>query len=561
MSKLVTAIVLLLAAHLCAATTSRSAGLYRFFDKLEKGQQVTVAAIGGSITMRRSGWARKTVDKIREAYPENEIRFVNAGVSGSGSNLAVFRLQRDVIAHRPDLVFIEFVINDGGAPDAACVRNLESIVVGLKQCPQTPAIVFVQCAHRMGANRRRHARVAAHYNLMSVDMQAAVRELMQDRDLQWDDLFGDDVHPNERGHALYARELWQRLKPYATPAEEGRKTPPLPKPLASEGLVLDGRLISPGYEMSGWSYDAESGNGWWLRFFEGSLQSDQTAGTFHLPFYGRTIGLWLLVKHGRGRVRVVVDGELLKEVRAFRPSWYYQHYVHNNLLDDRWHVLSLIPIGVNDKPPIVRIGYLLASDQTQAPEPTPEFWQTTWTQSRAQAADVAGMRWRVLPVTNWQVIGPFGGEAAKPWLDPAEDLDRDFGVQMREHPELGRELSGRDGKSVGWQTGQGENGWVDLDEMYGLDDRGVAYAYAQLHAARAGMYTLRLSADYFTRLHVNGKHVHTMLSLHGSKHSPMSIPVDLQRGDNDVWLKIHAGSKGFGFRLEYPADADLRAGN
>lgn len=103
--------------------------LIPFFHRLEQGQPTTLAAIGGSITMARTGWFDRVVRRLRAQYPNALIQAFNAGVAGTGSDLAVFRLRRDVISHDPDLVFIEFSVNDNGQGDAEVIRNLETMVV------------------------------------------------------------------------------------------------------------------------------------------------------------------------------------------------------------------------------------------------------------------------------------------------------------------------------------------------------------------------------------------------------------------------------------------------
>jgi hypothetical protein len=94
--------------------------------------------------------------------------------------------------------------------------------------------------------------------------------------------------------------------------------------------------------------------------------------------------------------------------------------------------------------------------------------------------------------------------------------------------------------------------------MYGLRDRSVSYAHIQLKVAKAGDYDLRLAADYFTHVTVNGKRVHEMLGSHGSPRGPVPITIPFNEGVNDLWVTIHAGSMGYGFLMELPADGDLQ---
>src|SRR5260221_612405 len=88
-------------------------GLPNFFAKVHAGKPVTVAYFGGSITAA-NGWRPKTFAWLHERYPKVAFTEVNAAIGGTGSDLGAFRLGHDVLSHKPDLVFVEFAVNDGG---------------------------------------------------------------------------------------------------------------------------------------------------------------------------------------------------------------------------------------------------------------------------------------------------------------------------------------------------------------------------------------------------------------------------------------------------------------
>jgi lysophospholipase L1-like esterase len=538
------------------ADATRKPDLAAYFEKLEAGEAVTVVALGGSITMHSTGWALRIAEKMREAYPEAQVNFVNAGISGTGSNFGVFRLERDVMSYHPDLVFIEYAVNDGGADDTSCVRNLESIITRLRAMESPPAIVFVESAAKLGSNHTRHNRVAAHYNILDVNMQAAADARLAETGGGWDSLFGDNVHPNETGHALYAETLWQAMRAdLALPAGSVAAGSAV-EPLSSGGLILDGALVVPNFQLGGWDYRAESGQSWWRKYFQGSLQTGPDAQPIHLPFYGRTVGIALLTSEGAGKLRVAVDGDYLTDIDAQR-DWYYSIYVYPELLEEGWHVLSLIPMEAHGQPADVHVGYLLTQDPTTAPEIPSAFWDSVWARSREKAVRMAQWEWRDVSVTAWQVIGPFGGGKADSWLNPQTDLDRDYGVDPGAAFAADGAVPGRDGQPVLWESAEGSGGWVDLEKMYGLSDRGVAYARARIEAGRDGLYTVGLATDYFAYVYVNGERVASFLEGHGSATKGVPLELPLKAGVNDICLKIHAGSQGFGFRLELAAGEDL----
>src|SRR5256885_1588445 len=90
-------------------------GLPNVLSKLKSGAEVRIAYLGGSITAQ-DGWRPKTLNWFRQHFPKAQVREINAAIGGTGSDLGVFRLQHDVLEQKPDVLFIEFAVNDDGAP-------------------------------------------------------------------------------------------------------------------------------------------------------------------------------------------------------------------------------------------------------------------------------------------------------------------------------------------------------------------------------------------------------------------------------------------------------------
>ena len=89
--------------------------------KLAKKAQLTVAYFGGSITQGAGSsdykycWRSLTTAWLKENYPESAITEVDASIGGTGSELGTFREYDDVLRYSPDLVFVEFAVNDSGS--------------------------------------------------------------------------------------------------------------------------------------------------------------------------------------------------------------------------------------------------------------------------------------------------------------------------------------------------------------------------------------------------------------------------------------------------------------
>jgi hypothetical protein len=117
-------------------------GLPNVYAKLKAGKEVRIAYLGGSIT-EQNGWRPKTLDWYRKQFPTAHIVEINAAIGGTGSDLGVYRVRQDVLGHQPDLLFVEFAVNDSGAPVDRILKAMEGIVRQTWRAQPTTDICFV----------------------------------------------------------------------------------------------------------------------------------------------------------------------------------------------------------------------------------------------------------------------------------------------------------------------------------------------------------------------------------------------------------------------------------
>ena len=113
--------VFVLFASVLLAGIVRGAGFADFDRRAQAGEDLTVVFFGGSLTWSANasdpnvtGFRGLMADYFRRTYPRTRFAFVDAAIGGTGSNLGIFRLERDVLSKKPDLVFLDFICNDGG---------------------------------------------------------------------------------------------------------------------------------------------------------------------------------------------------------------------------------------------------------------------------------------------------------------------------------------------------------------------------------------------------------------------------------------------------------------
>jgi lysophospholipase L1-like esterase len=214
-------------------------GLPNFFAKTEKeGASLKVAYLGGSITAA-PGWRVQTLEHFKKMAPKAGFSEVHAAIGGTGSDLGVFRLGQDVLAAKPDLLFVEFAVNDGGSAPEQIHRCMEGIVRQTWRALPECDICFVYTvsepfiAPLLEGKFQRSASameaIANHYAIPSIHMGLEVARLAKEGRLEWrgkipkpesettaaGDRFvfaGDGVHPHvETGHKLYTEAVVRSL--------------------------------------------------------------------------------------------------------------------------------------------------------------------------------------------------------------------------------------------------------------------------------------------------------------------------------------------------------------
>lgn len=211
-------------------------GLPAFFAKAKAGGDVRVAYLGGSITAA-PGWRVGSLEWLNRRFPEARFTEINAAIGGTGSDLGAFRTGQDVVAGKPDLVFIEFAVNDGGTAPEQIEATMEGIVRQILAADAATDICFVYTlsqpvvADLLAGRCQRSAAamesVADHYGLPSIHFGVEVAKRIAadtlvfqgEKPAHFDPaavpmLFSTDgVHPLvETGHRLYTDVLTRSLE-------------------------------------------------------------------------------------------------------------------------------------------------------------------------------------------------------------------------------------------------------------------------------------------------------------------------------------------------------------
>lgn len=185
----------------------------KVIEKLRKGDDVYIAAIGGSVTEGTGpdnyldGYAYQFVNKVTGKYAANKdnVHFVNAGLQGTSSVIGLVRYQQDVVVslgHTPDLLIIEFAVNDINEPTRQ--RAFEALIHDALVQNDDTAIIVLYSAALYPKTQSVMAPVADYYQVSQVSVSDAYDMAAENNVVNPKEFFKDVVHPLAPGHEIMA---------------------------------------------------------------------------------------------------------------------------------------------------------------------------------------------------------------------------------------------------------------------------------------------------------------------------------------------------------------------
>ncbi len=360
-------------------------GLANFFVKAETGQEVKVAYFGGSITAQ-AGYRVQTMDWFKKTWTDAKFVEINAAIGGTGSELGAFRLAKDVLAFKPDLVFIEFAVNDYGGTKADEHRVLCAMEGIVRQIiaanPRTEICLVYTVTSDMIAEIKSgsypvstlaHEKVAAYYDLPSINMGFDVIELEKQGRLvmaadadninnisvyspvtavplnkDWQIVFSKDgVHPHtSSGHVIYAQAIksaFEKISEVGKPREHELKT----------AMNADNYEKAKMLDIS----DYAVGEGWYDYDWDNTILSDSLKkfmpqltytclpdDSVEFQFIGRAFGLYDVMGPTSGNIACIVDGQVTGVVSRFDKycSYYRINSFVKHLENDGPHTVKMM---------------------------------------------------------------------------------------------------------------------------------------------------------------------------------------------------------------------------
>ncbi len=199
------------------------ASLAHTYQKLTEDKELTVVYFGGSVTAgygssdpEKYSWRARIGQWLKEKFPDANVKNINRALGESGTYLGTNRVQGDVISVKPDLLFLEYSINDYYYKSTyeQAASQYETIIRELKTVlPDTDIVTVLvtdrTCMTSCNIEGKLHSQAQAHediakvYNLPTVHVGRYLGAVMDHQPSEWSNYAIDVVHLNDRGYGVY----------------------------------------------------------------------------------------------------------------------------------------------------------------------------------------------------------------------------------------------------------------------------------------------------------------------------------------------------------------------
>lgn len=177
--------------------------LQNVLNKAASGEDITVAYIGGSITYGYTVKSKECYAYLFTTWLEQnfdiKVNYVNAGISGTPSVLGNLRVERDVLAYDPDLVIVEFAVNDGYEDEYR--NSYESLLTKILSHDTDPAVMLLFCITEEGHSCQEWmSEIGQYYELPMVSVVDSMNAEVEAGNIEFSAYSKDGSHPTPEGH-------------------------------------------------------------------------------------------------------------------------------------------------------------------------------------------------------------------------------------------------------------------------------------------------------------------------------------------------------------------------
>ena len=303
----------------------------------------------------------------------SKVNIINAGIGGTNSLQGLYRIQKDVAGHNPDIVFVDFACNDRYFDEATYKRNMEAIVRELIRLPHQPVIVFEfpACTFvkdgiasdnsvNYPQNKVWQKEIADYYGVEIVDFHGFIKSKIESGEISsWSTFKSqyttDGVHLNDVGYKMWSDYTWECIKDKLDLKYEL-------KTFISDYQYFNPKLVTAIDENAvysgSWICDKTTRSDY---FEDGIMTSSKANDTVTFTFNGKSIGFYCLISPQGNEFKYSIDnGEITGTVDTYSSitAPYVWEDIHG--LEDGEHTVTITTCAPDaDGGNYVCLGYFL----------------------------------------------------------------------------------------------------------------------------------------------------------------------------------------------------------
>ena len=191
--------------------------------RARRGEELTIGFLGGSITQGSLASAKdktytyRVVQWWSDTFPQAEFHVVNGGIGGTCSCFGAARAVRDLLMYQPDVVVVDFSVNDKGErpeEERFYQETYEGLLRRILSWPSFPAVLVLNNVYYDSGKtmQDRHNAVAEYYQVPFVSIKDSIYREIAEGKYRLEELTPDGLHPNDLGHELVAGEIIRLLE-------------------------------------------------------------------------------------------------------------------------------------------------------------------------------------------------------------------------------------------------------------------------------------------------------------------------------------------------------------
>jgi lysophospholipase L1-like esterase len=165
-------------------------------------------------------YPHQVLQQVKSLYPTAVVNVIVTAIGGENSEQGLKRFDNEVLVHRPDVLFIDYALNDRKlglskakeATEEMIRKALEKNIPVILLTPSPDLQVDIKNANNeLEQFSKQISELAKHYNIGLADSYACFK-MLAEKGENLNAYMSQSNHPNAPGHVLIATEVMKYFK-------------------------------------------------------------------------------------------------------------------------------------------------------------------------------------------------------------------------------------------------------------------------------------------------------------------------------------------------------------